>query len=84
MCFAVAPKLRTVIWEFAGEVIPDELLDDVRRVAGELRSGPLRDTLSSLLSRPEIDATAGRAEAILKTQALPRPGLGAPLPWPPV
>ena len=59
----VAPKLRTVIWEFAGERIPDELLDDVRRVAGELRSGPLRDTLPALLTRQEIDATAGRAEA---------------------
>ena len=65
VCFATQPKLRTVIWEFAGERIPDDLLEDVRRVAGELRSGALRDSMSSLLSRAEVDAAAARAEAII-------------------
>ena len=31
LTFHVEPKLRTVIWDFAGEPIPDALLDDLRR-----------------------------------------------------
>ena len=30
VCFSDEPKLRTVIWEFVGESIPPDLLDDVR------------------------------------------------------
>ena len=84
VCFATQPKLRTVIWEFAGERIPDDLLEDVRRVAGELRSGALRDSMSSLLSRAEVDAAAARAEAIIQTKRFPEPDSERPFPWPPV
>jgi uncharacterized repeat protein (TIGR03843 family) len=84
VCFAVAPKLRTVIWEFSGERIPAQLLEDVRRVAAELRTGDLRRTLSPLLSRGEIDATAARADALLAEKRFPEPGDDRPFPWPPV
>jgi hypothetical protein len=84
VCFATQPKLRTVIWEFAGERIPDDLLEDVRRVAGELRSGALRDSMSSLLSRAEVDAAAARAETIVETKRFPEPDSERPFPWPPV
>jgi hypothetical protein len=84
VCFATQPKLRTVIWEFAGERIPDDLLEDVRRVAGELRSGALRDAMSSLLSRAEVDAAAARAEAIVEAKRFPDPDSERPFPWPPV
>ncbi|MBI3762883.1 MAG: SCO1664 family protein, partial [Chloroflexi bacterium] len=30
ICFHSEPKLRTVIWDFAGEPIPDDLLADLR------------------------------------------------------
>jgi Phosphatidylinositol 3- and 4-kinase len=84
VCFATQPKLRTVIWEFAGEPIPDDLLEDVHRVAGELRSGALRDSMSSLLSRAEVGAAAARAEAIIETKRFPEPDSERPFPWPPV
>src|SRR5207237_3593775 len=44
VCFGMEPKLRTVIWEFAGEPVPDDILRDVRRLAGELGddNAPLR------------------------------------------
>jgi len=84
VCFAVAPKLRTVIWEFAGEPIPGPLLEDVERVAGELRSGPLEKTLRRLLAREEVSATARRAEGLAAAGRFPEPGAGRPYPWPPV
>jgi uncharacterized repeat protein (TIGR03843 family) len=84
VCFAVAPKLRSVIWEFAGERIPPELLDDVRRVAGALRSGAVRDTMTALLDRSEVDAAADRAEDLVRSKRFPEPGSERPYPWPPV
>jgi len=33
LCFHASPKLRTVIWEFGGEAVPDELMSSVARFA---------------------------------------------------
>jgi hypothetical protein len=84
VCFAVAPKLRSVIWEFAGERIPSELLEDIRRVADGLRSGTVRDTMTALLDRTEVDAAADRAADLLRSKRFPEPGSERPFPWPPV
>jgi uncharacterized repeat protein (TIGR03843 family) len=82
VCFSPDPKLRTVIWDFAGEPIPDELVPDLRRLGGELRSGPLRHRLGGLLDRREVDAARARTEALLETGRFPHPGPGRPYPWP--
>jgi hypothetical protein len=84
VCFAVEPKLRSVIWEFAGERIPPELLDDVRRVAGALRSGGVRDTMTALLDDAEVDAAAERADDLARSKRFPEPDSERPFPWPPV
>ena len=84
VCFGTELKLRTVIWEFAGQPVPKRQLQDMKRVAAELRSGPLRDSLAGLLSDREIDATARRAEALARTGTFPRPGNRRAYPWPPV
>jgi uncharacterized repeat protein (TIGR03843 family) len=84
VCFSAEPKLRTVIWEFAGEPVPPMYLKDVARVATDLRSGRLRDSLLGLLSKREIDATARRAEALARAGKFPHPGHGRAYPWPPV
>jgi uncharacterized repeat protein (TIGR03843 family) len=82
--FSVEPKLRTVIWEFAGEEIPQELREDVRRLAGELRDGPLRHELRPLLDDEEVETTARRALAVARLERFPYPTGGRPYPWPPV
>jgi hypothetical protein len=84
VCFSTEPKLRTVIWEFAGQSVPRRHLEDMRRVAGELRRGQLRESLLGLLSQREIDATARRTEALARRGTYPRPGRGRAYPWPPV
>jgi hypothetical protein len=84
VCFSSEPKLRTVIWEFAGEQVPPKYLEDVARVTTELRSGPLRESLLGLLSKREIDATARRAETLARAGRFPHPGHGRAYPWPPV
>ena len=84
VCFSEEPKLRTVIWEFAGQPIPPQLRDDLRRVAAGLRSGDLRHSLSGLLAAEELDATAARAERLVKSGRFPFPRTERSYPWPPV
>jgi uncharacterized repeat protein (TIGR03843 family) len=71
-------KLRTVIWEFAGEPIPDDLLVDVERLHAE---GP-PPALVPLLDRFELDALGTRAGAILADRCFPVDTTGHRVPWP--
>jgi hypothetical protein len=82
LCFNEHPKLRTVIWDYAGEEVPAGLLADVSRVAGELRAGPVRERLAALLSAAEVEATRRRAEDLCATGRYPEPGPGRAVPWP--
>jgi hypothetical protein len=84
VCFHTEPKLRTVIWEFAGEPLSSSLGLDLRRAASDLRSGQLRATLTGLLAEAEVDATAARAERLVRAGRYPMPMTRRPYPWPPV
>lgn len=84
LCFNERPQLRTVIWDFAGEPVPEPLLKDVRRLESELADGDLREDLEDLLSGPEIDSLAERAGAFCQRGRYPLPGPGRSEPWPPV
>jgi len=78
LCFHTEPKLRTVIWEFAGEPLPAALVEDLARVA---RSPP--DALGSLLSAREVAAVSRRAEALLEAGRFPVPDPDTHhYPWP--
>jgi uncharacterized repeat protein (TIGR03843 family) len=78
LCFHAEPKLRTVIWEFAGEPLPAGLLDDLARVA----EGP-PDSLGPWLSRREINAVGRRAAALVKAGRFPVPDPDTyHYPWP--
>jgi hypothetical protein len=84
VCFHEEPKLRTVIWDFAGEQIPRPLIDDLRGF-GELLSAPaLRSALGELLSEREVEAMDARLAALVAAACFPEPGPDRPYPWPPV
>lgn len=83
ICFAVAPKLRTVLWGWRGEPLTDAERADLERVRGAL-DGPLGERLAGLLSDREVDALRGRARRLLVTGHLPLPDpYGHIIPWPP-
>jgi hypothetical protein len=83
VCFSVVPKLRTVIWEFAGEPIDEDLLGDLHRVrAGLGVGGELRAQLIPLLRSQEIEAIERRLAALLDARRFPEPGGERPYPWP--
>ncbi|HEX8098980.1 MAG TPA: hypothetical protein VF660_02120, partial [Actinomycetota bacterium] len=78
------PKLRTVVWDFAGDPLPPKLCEDLRRLAKVLNSGDLRRSLKELLSKDEIDATAKRADRLARVGRFPLPSSRRSYPWPPV
>jgi len=78
LCFHVEPKLRTVIWDFGGEPIPEGLRDDLRR----LLAAPLPDALAALLASAERDALLGRARALAQDGRFPTDASGVRYPWP--
>lgn len=78
LCFHVEPKLRTVIWEFGGEPIPDGCLDPLRR----LTRAPLPAPLAELLVPGEGDALLARAREVLDSGVFPIDMSGGRYPWP--
>ncbi len=84
ICFAVEPKLRTVLWGWRGDPLNDEELAVVRRVCDALAGDSLSNELATLLSPEEIRATQRRAESLLSSGRFPEPDPTRPsLPWPP-
>jgi uncharacterized repeat protein (TIGR03843 family) len=71
-------KLRTVIWEFGGEPIPDPLLEDITRLVDD----GLPDALAKLLDVFERDAVLTRARAVLAEKTFPIDTTGRRYPWP--
>jgi uncharacterized repeat protein (TIGR03843 family) len=77
LCFGAPPKLRTVIWEFAGDDIPERLLD---RVAPLVTSVPL--PIAALLGDDEVAAIRRRATKLVTERRLPVDEAGHSYPWP--
>lgn len=84
LTFHAEPKLRTVIWDFAGEEVPAPYLEDLRRLKGELRAGrPLARQLSRLIRPKELEKLGERLEFLLSFRRFPHPDPHrVHLPWP--
>jgi len=79
-------KLRTVIWDFAGQPIPQDLLADLRRLLEEIgpRQAPGK-ALRNLLDESEVAAFKRRIQALVDLKAYPGPNrTQRSIPWPPV
>lgn len=81
ICFHEEPKLRTVIWVFAGEPVSDEELGDLQKLR---RSLPEIGGLPELLSLSEIPAVGARLDGLIRSAVFPVQGPGRSIPWPPV
>jgi hypothetical protein len=95
ICFHTDDKLRTVIWDFAGEPIPEGLCADLQRFYLALRpqeeaasgapGSQLASSLKPYLSAGETTALAERASRLVNTGHFPNPDQGRrQYPWPPV
>lgn len=90
ICFHTENKLRTVVWDFAGEPIPSDLCADLTRFYEQIETaGDDPSELAVLLSRHltanEIGAMKRRADRQVRAGRYPNPDPDRrPYPWPPV
>ncbi|MCE9623594.1 MAG: SCO1664 family protein [Actinomycetia bacterium] len=77
LCFAADFKLRTVVWEFGGEPIADELVEAAARIA---KSVPL--DIAALLADDEVMALQERARWVVEHREFPVDESGRRYPWP--
>ena len=78
LSFHVEFKLRTVLWDFAGDPIPA----DVRAHLQTLVENGLGDGFDGLLDDDEIDAAVGRARVLINDGYFPVDHSGRRWPWP--
>ena len=83
LCFHTQFKLRTVIWDWADEAIPDPILADVEdaglKIAAETgEASPFLEVIEA----DEAGALLSRAERLLASRKFPLPGPHRSYPWP--
>jgi hypothetical protein len=83
LTFHHEPKLRTVIWNYAGQPVPAGILADLCSL-DELLTGEsqLGQALVQLLSEREVAALRQRLRRLIKAGHFPEPGPGRVVPWP--
>ena len=86
LTFSVEPKLRTVIWTFAGESLAAPVMVALQRLASDLIvGGSLRTALGVYLSAAELDALRLRSTDLCEAGRFPWADRERrSVPWPPV
>ena len=84
VCFHTQPKLRTVVWEFAGESLTPDVTDGLATLRSQLDSNcELYGQLNELLSDAEMRALVRRTEQLLSSESFPDPDpYRRSYPWP--
>jgi uncharacterized repeat protein (TIGR03843 family) len=77
LCFSAGFKLRTVIWDFAGDPIPSGLLEDIAPLAAAVPPD-----VAELLDDAEVTALRRRVQRLLHERVLPFDRTGMRYPWP--
>jgi uncharacterized repeat protein (TIGR03843 family) len=83
--FSADPKLRTVLWGWAGDPLRDVDVTRLERLQEMLGdpSSPLRTDLDRLLPGEDVRALDRRVTKLLRSRRHPRPSGGWPaIPWP--
>jgi hypothetical protein len=86
LTFNSQPKLRTVIWDFAGDRVPARDRHAASRLAASIsdRDSAFRQSLQSLLAKSEINAMLDRVKLLSQPCYFPSPNSDWSFPWPPV
>lgn len=77
LCFAAEYKLRTVIWDFAGDPVAEDVLADLAPLADDVPA-----SIAELLTGREVRALQRRASRLLESRTLPHDPTGRAWPWP--
>lgn len=81
--FHVDDKLRTVLWQWAGQQINEKEINSLQNLLHFISNGDLED-LNSLLTEDEMSALIVRINRLIATKTFPEPNPEWPhIPWPP-
>ena len=84
LCFNVEEKLRTILWGWTGDPLPEPAVDVLRELRSSL-AGPLGAALAQHLTGAEVARVGTRVDALLAARHFPAPSDDWPaVPWPPV
>jgi uncharacterized repeat protein (TIGR03843 family) len=78
LCFSTEARLRTVIWDFAGLPVPDDVMDGVATLLATGLPGPV----AALLLDDEAEAVLRRARVLRSARQFPHDPTGRRIPWP--
>ena len=67
-------KIRTVIWDFQGEDIPNELLKDIEKLKDNLQDDSISQRFEGLLDEREQESLQARIDLFLKFGKYPSLG----------
>jgi hypothetical protein len=74
LSFNIEDKLRTVVWDHAGQSIPKDILADIKALlSGWSPQSPLVESLQPHLTVEERDAFKKRAQALVESGGFPLP-----------
>jgi uncharacterized repeat protein (TIGR03843 family) len=83
LTFHSEPKLRTVIWDYASQSLPEDLLTDLQALQDILvGESQLGQALNQLLDEREVAAFKRRLRWLIEERCFPQPGPGRVVPWP--
>lgn len=83
LCFHPAGKLRSVIWDWAGDAVPKPFLEDLEAAGHEIANETSEAApVLALLHEHEAVALLGRIERLLMAGTFPVPGQARHYPWP--
>ncbi|NYF99710.1 SCO1664 family protein [Janibacter cremeus] len=79
------PKLRTVLWGWAGDALTQEDTHRLQRLAAALAEDSVESQLLALITSEELAALRHRTSELLDSGIHPQPAPGWPaIPWPPL
>ncbi|MGE9807602.1 SCO1664 family protein [Janibacter sp. G1551] len=85
LCLHHEPKLRTVLWGWAGQPLPPRDIERLELLLQVIEQDAPAGELDDLLTAAEVDALVARTRALLRAGRMPLPGTGWPaIPWPPL
>ena len=85
VCFGEEYKLRTVLWQWRGQKLPERCMSALGRLRAQLANGGLAAELTGLLTGAEVRATRDRIDLLIRHRIHPYPPENWPaVPWPPV
>jgi len=86
LCFHEEDKIRTVVWDFAGEPISSDLAEQLARFQQTLVTpGPFLESLSVLINKEELIALRSGCQQLIQSPFYPHPPSDRRyFPYPPV